>query len=147
MVRLWGHLSRLRTDFIEDSKRGERVRERFKSFRATYLLRRGSPEAYLAAAVLVFLATLVRWGLGFITENAFVFASYYPAVLFATYVGGARVGIFAAALSSVVAWWAFLPPYFVFFPVSVAEVIKMLAFLFASALIIWGADSYRTLAN
>jgi two-component sensor histidine kinase len=105
----------------------------------------GSTEAYAFAVCCVVAASLVRWAVGFLGDDVLVFASYYPAVLFATYVGGARVGSFAALLSAVVAWWAFLPPYFAFTPLTPAVDTKLLAFLFASALIIWGADRYRSL--
>ena len=84
-------------------------------------------------------------GLGFLGKDVFDFAGYYPAVLFATYVGGAAVGSFATVLSAVIAWWAFIPPRFAFFPLTPAVETKLLAFLFASALIIWGADHYRRL--
>jgi two-component sensor histidine kinase len=105
----------------------------------------GSTEAYAFAICCVVAASLVRWAIGLLDEDVLVFASYYPAVLFATYVGGAGVGSFAALLSAVIAWWAFLPPYFAFTPLTPAVDTKLLAFLFASALIIWGAHRYRSL--
>ena len=108
-------------------------------------MRPGSAEAYAFATFLVVVATLVRWTLGFLGEDILVFAAYYPAVLFATYVGGATVGSFATVLSAVIAWWAFIPPRFAFFPLTPAVETKLLVFLFASALIIWGADHYRRL--
>ena len=108
-------------------------------------VRSGSAEAFAFAAFLVVVATLVRWGLGILGKDVFVFAGYYPAVLFATYVGGAAVGSFATVLSAVIAWWAFIPPRFAFFPLTPGVETKLLAFLFASALIVWGADHYRRL--
>jgi two-component sensor histidine kinase len=92
-------------------------------------------------------ASLVRWAFGFLGEDVFVFASYYPAVLFATYVGGAGVGCFAALLSAVIGWWAFLPPHFAYTPLTTGIETKLLAFLLACALIIWGANRYRWLLN
>jgi two-component sensor histidine kinase len=108
-------------------------------------VRSGSVEAFAFATLLVVVATLVRWTLGFLAEDVFVFAAYYPAVLFATYVGGAAVGSFATVLSAAIAWWAFIPPRFAFFPLTAGVTTKLLAFLFASALIVWGADHYRRL--
>ena len=108
-------------------------------------VRPGSPEAFAFATFLVVVATLVRWGLGSLGTDVFVFAGYYPAVLFGTYVGGAAVGSFATVLSAVIAWWAFIPPRFAFFPLAPGIETKVLAFLFASALIVWGADHYRRL--
>lgn len=100
----------------------------------------GSAGAYAFAAFLVGVATLVRWGVGRLGEDVFVFAAYYPAVLYATYIGGAGVGAFAALLGAVTAWWAFLPS-----PITPGVETKLLAFLLASALIVWGADHYRRL--
>jgi two-component sensor histidine kinase len=105
----------------------------------------GSTEAYAFAGLCLALATLVRWAIGLITEDGFVFASYYPAVLFTTYVGGAWVGVPTALLGALIGWWAFIPPHFSFTPLTLATGSKLLAFLFASALIIWGADRYRRL--
>jgi two-component sensor histidine kinase len=105
----------------------------------------GSAGAYAFATFLVTIASIVRWGLGFLVEDTFVFAAYYPAVLFATYVGGAPVGIFAAVIASAIGWWAFIPPRFTFFPITSGQETRVLGFLVASALIIWGANHYRKL--
>ena len=105
----------------------------------------GSTEAYAFAIFCIALATLVRAGLGFLGEDVFTFAGYYPAVLFATYVGGATVAGFSALLGGAVAWWAFIPPRFGFFPLTPGLETKLLAYLFACSLIIWGADRYRRL--
>ncbi len=105
----------------------------------------GSIGTFAFASILVLLATLVRSVFGFLGEEVFVFAGYYPAVLFATYVGGPSVGVYTAVVSGVVAWWAFISPHFGFFPLTLALATKLAAFLFACALIIWGADRYRTL--
>jgi HWE histidine kinase/Domain of unknown function (DUF4118) len=107
----------------------------------------GSTEAYAFAVCCIVAASLVRWAFGFLGEDVFVFASYYPAVLFATYVGGAVIGCFTALLSAVIAWWAFLPPHFAFTPLTPGVETKLLAFLLACALIIWGANRYRWLLN
>jgi two-component sensor histidine kinase len=104
-----------------------------------------STEAYAFAVCCIVAASLVRWAFGLLGEDVFVFASYYPAVLFATYVGGAAVGCFTALLSAVIAWWAFLPPHFAYTALTPGIGTKLLAFLLASALIIWGANRYRWL--
>jgi hypothetical protein len=104
-----------------------------------------SAGAYVFATFLVTLASLVRWGLGFLSDDVFVFAAYYPAVLFATYVGGARVGAFSVVLSALIGLWAFLPSRFTFFPFAPGLEVRLLAYLFACALIVWGADHYRRL--
>jgi Domain of unknown function (DUF4118) len=100
----------------------------------------GSIQAYLLAAVFVLVASLIRWGLGFFGTPFLPFTTYYPAVLFATYVGGSRVGIFSAILGGLIGWWAFMPEYFFFTP-RTSDVCARLRFL------IWGADNYRRLAE
>ena len=105
-------------------------------------VRSGSAGAFACATFLVVIATLVRWTIGFLGEDVFVFAAYYPAVLFATYVGGAFVGAFAVVLSTVIAWWAFIP-----LPLTPGVATKLLAYLCASALVVWGADHYRRLRS
>ena len=99
-----------------------------------------SADAYVFATILVVVASLVRWGFGLISQDIFVFAAFYPAVLFSTYVGGLRVGIFAAVLGAITAWFAFIPH-----PVSSGHEIKVLAYVLACGLIIWGAELCRRL--
>jgi len=98
----------------------------------------GSAGAYAIAAFLVVVAALVRWGLSFISPDIFLFAAFYPAILFATYIGGRGVGAFAAALGAAIAWGEFVPH-----PPSAGVQVKLLAYLLSSTLIIWGADHYR----
>ena len=98
----------------------------------------GSAEAYAFATFLVVIAGLIRWGLSFISQDIFLFAAFYPAILFATYIGGLGVGVFAAVLGAAIAWGAFVPH-----PLGAGVQIKLLAYLVASSLIIWGADHYR----
>jgi two-component sensor histidine kinase len=107
----------------------------------------GRVEAYLAATALVVLAFLVRWGIGFLGETLLPFTTFYPAVLFATYFGGPRVGIFTSVVSGVVGWWAFLLPNGSFFPSETAYELELLTYAVACALIVWGADSYRRLTK
>src|SRR5258708_5883758 len=101
-------------------------------------LKPGSTEAYGFAVFCIAVATLIRWGIGLMAGDSLVYASYYPAVLFATYAGGATAGGFTALLSAAIGWWAFMPPHFAFTPLSVETSSKLLAFLLAAALIIWG---------
>jgi two-component sensor histidine kinase len=123
------------------------VRGSDDSYRVGWLsrVRPGSAEAYAFAIFCVGIATLIRWGLGLVGEEILPLPTYYPAVLFSALVGGAGVGAFAAILGGVIGWWAFMPPYFAFFPVTFGQQISLLVYLFASLLIVWGADHYRRL--
>ena len=58
-------------------------------------------------------------------------------VLFATYFGGSRVGIFTSIAGGVVGWWAFLLPHVGFFPIKIAGELELLTYAVACALIIW----------
>jgi PAS domain S-box-containing protein len=58
---------------------------------------------------------------------------YFPAVIVAAVWGGARAGVAALALSSLIAWYAFVPPYF-----SLQNPPKSLAFLIVGYLLSGG---------
>jgi len=108
----------------------------------------GSSGAYAFATLCVAVASLLRWGLGLIiTEDHQYFTTYYPAVLFAALLGGAGAGAYAAVLSGIIAWWAFMVPHFAFLPRTVETLINLLIYLFASLLIVWAADHYRRLTK
>lgn len=106
-----------------------------------------SAEAYVAAAIFVVLASLLRWSLGLISPDILPFPVYYPAVLFAAFLGGAGPGVFAVMFSGIIGWWAFMSPQFAFFPFTPAAQVSLLTHLFAALLIVWGADHYRRLAK
>ena len=107
----------------------------------------GSSGAYAFATLCVAVASFLHWGLGLISEDNQHFTTYYPAVLFAALVGGAGPGTFAAFLSGIIAWWAFMLPHFVFLPCTPEQVVSLLIYLFASVLIVWGANHYRRLTK
>ena len=75
------------------------MRSQFNDLETFLRLPGGSAEAYLAATVLVVIASLARWGLGFVGQPLLPYTTYYPAILFATYVGGLGVGCYAAVLA------------------------------------------------
>ena len=85
----------------------------------------GSPEAYVFATLCVVIASLVRWGLGLLSEPILPLPTFYPAVLFSALIGGARAGVFAAALGGVIGWWAFMPPHFTSFSVTLGQQISL----------------------
>ncbi len=107
----------------------------------------GSAKAYALAAILVVVASLLRWGLGYFTEQLQAFITLFPAVLFATLLGGAGPGIFAALLGGVISWWEFLPPYTALLPLTLADGINLFTYFIASVVIVWAADHYRRLTK
>ena len=103
----------------------------------------GSTEAYAFAAFLVVVATLVRWGIGFLGQDIVPFATYFPVVLVASLVGGQGPGTFAALTGGLLGWWAFMPPYFAFVFLKSGQLISLLLYLLMALLIVWAADQYR----
>src|SRR5437667_11110084 len=69
----------------------------------------GSPATYLLAVVCVAVASLVRFALGLLADDVLPLATYYPAVLVASLLGGASSGTLALILGGVGGWWAFMP--------------------------------------
>jgi two-component sensor histidine kinase len=103
------------------------------------------PSLLLGLGFAVFclaLATAARWGLSLIRPEL-AFAPYFPAVLFATAFGGFRIGLATAAvgglLGAVVAFGDA--------PADSARMLLLLIYVVVSALIIWGADHYRSIAS
>ena len=109
----------------------------------TFRILPGTPEAYLTAAIFIALASVVRWGLGFVGTPLVPFTAFYPAVLFATYIGGLGAGAFAALLGGLVAWFAFMPPHLL----APWRALDLPLYAVACGFLIWGAESYRRLAS
>lgn len=107
----------------------------------------GTMRAYILAIIFVIVASLVRWALGFLTDELQAFTTFYPAVLFAALLGGAGPGIVAMLLGGIISWWNFLPPYTSPLPLSTADTINLISYFVASALIIVATDHYRRLVQ
>ncbi len=106
-------------------------------------LRPGSPAAFSAAVLLVALATLLRLAIDFFVPTAVPFATYFPAVLLATLVGGVSAGIVAMLLGAVISYWIFMPPNFYLAPLTAEAAVDFALYAFASLTIIWIAEQYR----
>jgi two-component sensor histidine kinase len=94
------------------------------------------------AAFCLALATAARWGLSLIRPEL-AFALYFPAVLFATAFGGFRIGLaatFVGGLLGIVL--SFGEP-----PADSAQIVLLLIYVVVSALIVWGAEHYRSVAS
>jgi two-component sensor histidine kinase len=72
-------------------------------------------------------------------------APFFPAVLFATLVGGLEAGSIALALTIIFAWWTLTGPFFAGRANSASDVLSLVIFAAALALIVWGAELYRRL--
>lgn len=88
------------------------------------------------------LATVARWGLSLIRPEL-AFAPYFPAVLFATAFGGFRVGLATTAVGALLGIvLSFGEP-----PADSARIVLLLIYVAVSALIVWGAGHYRSIAS
>ena len=59
---------------------------------------------------MVALAVFGRWAVGEYVGARVPFITFYPAIIIATLIGGLWLGIIATILSSLAAWYLFLPP-------------------------------------
>ncbi len=111
---------------------------------AEYILRvrPWSPSAFLSALLVIALAAamqevLVSFG------TKLCFASFFPAILIASLLGGAPAGAFAVVVTIPIVWWAFMPPYFEFNPLTPADYDQIANFLLCSSLLISFSQLYR----
>lgn len=104
----------------------------------------GSPSAFLFALCCVVTALTVRLVFSFFRPDLVIFATYYPAVLLSTLIGGLSAGIAAQLLGGLMAC--------VFFDSWVEpaaaqtigeQVVGLLLYGLSSSFIIWAAEQYR----
>ena len=105
----------------------------------------GSIAAYGFATLCVAAACVFHLLIALIAEDSQVFTTFYPAVLFAALLGGVSAGMYAAVLSGLIVWWAFMAPPFTFLLRTFDQVGSELVYFFACLLIVWAADHYRNL--
>jgi len=91
-------------------------------------LRPGSWPAYLAAAVLVAVALLLRLVLGPLLHHLPIL-TFYPTVILATFLGGLASGLLAVALATLAAWFFFLSPEFSFRITELGHAIGLILFV------------------
>jgi hypothetical protein len=101
-----------------------------------------SPSAFLAAVVAITLAASIQEVFAVFGLKLY-FASFFPAILVASLLAGAPAGIFATLLTIPVVWWAFMPPYFEFEPLTYDDYHRIAMFVLGSALMISFANLYR----
>lgn len=101
-----------------------------------------SPSAFLSALLMIVLAATIQ-ELFAVFGAKLYFASFFPAILLATLVAGAPAGIFATVMTIPIVWWAFMPPYFEFQPLSMDDYHRFAMFTLGSALMISFANLYR----
>ena len=105
-------------------------------------LRPWSPPAFMAATAILALAASIQEML-VIFGTPLYFAAFFPAILLASLVAGAPAGIFAMVLTIPIVWWAFMPPYFEFSPLTTEEYDRIVMFVLGSSLVISFANLCR----
>jgi len=101
-----------------------------------------SPSAFFAAAIVIALAATIQEMFTVFGAKLY-FASFFPAILVASLLAGAPSGIFATLLTIPIVWWAFMPPYFEFQPLTTDDYHRFAMFVLGSALVISFANLYR----
>jgi K+-sensing histidine kinase KdpD len=101
-----------------------------------------SPSAFLAAVLAIALAASVQEMFAVFGAKLY-FAAFFPAILAASVLAGAPSGILATGLTIPIVWWAFMPPYFEFQPLTSDDYHRFAMFALGSALVISFANLYR----
>jgi K+-sensing histidine kinase KdpD len=101
-----------------------------------------SPSAFLAAVLAIALAASIQ-EMFVILGATLYFATFFPAILVASLLAGAPAGVFATLLTIPIVWWAFMPPYFEFEPLTADDYHRFAMFALGSALMISFANLYR----
>lgn len=96
-------------------------------------VRQNPIATYGVAVATVAVATFIRWAVDGQVIEGIPFITYYPAIIIATLAGGFWPGTLATVLSSAVAIYLFLPPFFT--PdLNPREVISLLMFIFVAGI-------------
>ena len=110
-------------------------------------VRPGSVSAFAFALGCVSISTLVRGIVDpLLPPDAISFVTYFPALLFATFWGGVRVGAFALLVSLSASWWLFLSPRYSI-QLSPSNIWSVVTFILSGALMVWGAHHARRFSN
>jgi two-component sensor histidine kinase len=109
-----------------------------------HLWREGFPprslSSYLFAVVCIASASLLRYALNWVDDGRLPFATYYPAILLVTLLGGIGPGGFATILSLILMWLDSVPN--VGLPTR-NQAIYIFVHAVASAVTLWLAEGYR----
>ena len=71
------------------------------------------------------------------------FATFFPAVFAAGFLAGTPAAVFVALFAVPLVWWAFMPPFFEFNPLTLAHIDAINLFFLLSVLLIFLADVCR----
>jgi two-component sensor histidine kinase len=71
------------------------------------------------------------------------FATFFPAILIVSLFAGIPAAMATAALANVIVWWAFVPPRFAFWPLTINDFSNFGLFWVAAGLMMWVSHLYR----
>ncbi len=121
------------------------VKNYFKMDRSGPLLEGIKPVSFAAFAI-----ALGCLGLAILLRQIFValgvsamFPSYYPAVLLASLLAGTPAGICVITGALLIAWWAYIPPYYEFNRLDSAQAANFLLFAVSSGCVVLLSHLYR----
>jgi two-component system CheB/CheR fusion protein len=98
----------------------------------------------LLALICVAIPTLLTISLSPILPDRGQVVFYFPAVIVAAIWGGARAGAAALALSSLIAWYAFVPPYFTLHAPPRAIAVLLAGYLLSGGLVVLAGAMLRS---
>jgi len=109
------------------------------------------PRAAVAVGLAVFfiaLATGFRWAAQLIFGgNLLIYATFYPAILFAAFFGGLSAGVMALLLGGVVGFYAFVPPAFTLSAVTTDDVINLALYYISGATVLAAIHGYKKVSQ
>lgn len=103
----------------------------------------GSLPALGFAVVCVVVAMAARILVNVVRPDILAHATYYPAVLIATLIGGAWAGMLALALGGVASWWTLEASNYGFGETTPSRVVDLALYVASSMVIVWAAEEYR----
>jgi two-component sensor histidine kinase len=87
------------------------MRTRLLTHIRRFLPRVASPLAFAVAAALIAAGVVLRLGLDSVGDRPLPpYITLYPAIVLSAFIGGIRVGLFAAAASAIAVWFLWMPP-------------------------------------
>lgn len=105
-------------------------------------LRPWSWQAFLLAFLVVVVSAVLQGACVALGAKLY-FAAFLPSIFIIGFIAGAPAAAFAALLSVPLVWWAFMPPFFQFNPLTSAHADSINLFFLLAVLLIGLADLCR----
>jgi len=107
-----------------------------------------APVAVGMAVFCVAIATGFRWAAHLVFDGTLlVYATFYPAILFAAFFGGLSAGLLALLIGGIVGLYAFVPPTFSLSTVSTNDVVNVALYYISGATILAAIYGYKHISK